>query len=126
MYGSVVVALCSTAQPSQAQNARSYDCPRAETQLALNQCAAAELKRAEAYMQAVYDSLHVILRDTSRIRLLAEAQMAWVAFRRAYCVYIAGAYEGGSMYPMQYGFCAAGVTDERAKQLRQDRLNEQP
>jgi uncharacterized protein YecT (DUF1311 family) len=122
----LLVVSCISLAPVRAvaQQRRSYDCPKARTQSALNTCADVTFKSAEARMQTAYAALSRGLADTTRRTTLAEAQKAWLAFRNKYCRFIAGPYRDGSMYPMQLGFCLAGVTDERAKQLRTDLLNE--
>jgi uncharacterized protein YecT (DUF1311 family) len=75
-------------------------------------------------MKRAYAALARALTDTTRRRALAAAQQAWVGFRDSYCHFIADPYQTGSMYPMQFGFCLAGVTEERTKQLRGDLVNE--
>lgn len=75
-------------------------------------------------MKAAYAKLVAGVADTTRRQVLAAAQNAWIAFRDKYCRFVASAYDGGSMYPMQYAFCLAGVTEEREKQLRGDLVNE--
>lgn len=112
------------AAPAEAQQRRSYPCPNARTQTDLNECASAAYKAAELRMNAAYAALKRGVADTTRRHALAAAQQAWVGFRDKYCRFIASANEGGSMYPMQLGFCLAGVTDERTKQLRADLTNE--
>ena len=107
-----------------AQQRRSYDCPKARTQSELNECANRAYKAADARMHTAYAALSRGLADTTRRSALANAQKAWAGFRDKYCQFIAGPYREGSMYPMQLGFCLAGVTDDRAKQLRADLVNE--
>jgi uncharacterized protein YecT (DUF1311 family) len=122
----VPVALYLAVAPTHApaQQRRSYDCPKARTQSELNQCAGAAYKASDARMHTAYAALSRGLADSTRRSALAEAQNAWLGFRDKYCQFIASPYRDGSMYPMQLGFCLAGVTDERTKQLRGDLLNE--
>ena len=120
----VAFYLSIAATNAQAQQRRSYDCPKARTQSELNECANAVSKAADARMHTAYAALNRGLADTTRRTALAEAQKAWLGFRNEYCQFIASPYRGGSLYPMQLGFCLAGVTDERTKQLRGDLLNE--
>jgi uncharacterized protein YecT (DUF1311 family) len=123
----IVAGLLSVAlhaSPGEAQQKQSYPCRAAETQRALNQCADSAFKKADARMKVAYAKLSGALADTSRRQALSAAQQAWTSYRDKYCRFIASAYEGGSMYPMQLGFCLAGVTEEREKQLGADLTNE--
>ena len=113
-----------SAEGASAQQKGSDPCPNAGTQRALNQCADSIFRKADMRMKTAYGKLLAALTDTTRRRALAASQDAWIGFRDKYCRFIASAYEGGSMYPMQLGFCLAGVTAERDKQLRADLVNE--
>jgi uncharacterized protein YecT (DUF1311 family) len=120
----VALLVVLTASRGEAQQRRSYTCPKAQTQSDLNACADAVYKAADLQMKRAYAALTQGLADATRRRALVAAQRAWVAFRDSYCHFVAGPLESGSVYPMQLGFCLAGVTEERTKQLRGDLLNE--
>jgi uncharacterized protein YecT (DUF1311 family) len=93
-------------------------CDSPQTQAAMNVCAAEELHRMDAQLNAVYRKLTATL-DANRRRKLQAAQRAWLAFRDAHCEFEASAFEGGSMQPLEYSACATNVTKERIGHLRQ-------
>lgn len=87
------------------------------TQTGLNECAWQKYRAADAEMNRVYRSS--LAADSSRAMLLEGAQRAWVVFRDTQCAYVARAYEGGSMQPMQQGACLEALTRTRTRQLRE-------
>ena len=93
-------------------------CPGSNSQHELNRCAARARDRADAELNRVYREL---MKDTSGAERakLRDAQLAWIKFRDAHCDYRSVGNTGGSIYPMVYSFCLAGVTNERVKQLRE-------
>ena len=48
----------------------------------------------------------------------AASQRAWIAFRDAQCAFESSAMEGGTAAPLLFSGCAAQLTRERAKELR--------
>ena len=91
-------------------------CPGARAQQELNLCASQAFQKADAELNKLYRQL---MRDAGageRAKLRA-AQLAWLKFRDAHCEYAASGNEGGSIYPMVYGFCRAAVTRERSRQF---------
>lgn len=93
-------------------------CPDAMTQPDMNRCAAQEFQKADAELNRVYRLLVKDAGTAERAKLRA-AQLAWLKFRDAHCDYEAFGNKGGSIYPMVYSFCLAGVTRERAKQFEE-------
>lgn len=93
-------------------------CPEARNQFELNQCAARARDRADAELNKVYRELMKDTGTTERAKLRA-AQLAWIRFRDAHCDYRSIGNKGGSIYPMVYSFCLAGVTNDRVKQMRE-------
>ena len=93
-------------------------CDSPQTQAEMNVCAAAEFRRADAQMNAVYRKLTATLAAGRRGKL-QTAQRAWLVFRDAHCAFEASAFEGGTMRPMEYSACATNVTKERIGHLRQ-------
>lgn len=98
-------------------------CPDARNQHELNQCAARARDKADAELNKVYRELIKDTGTTERAKLRA-AQLAWIKFRDAHCDYRSVGNTGGSIYPMVFSFCLAGVTNARVKQL-QEILREQ-
>jgi uncharacterized protein YecT (DUF1311 family) len=116
---------CPAARAADAQKKKTTQdanpCPEAHTQLEMNLCADAQYRKADAELNRAYQQL-ARASGGAGARLKA-AQLAWLKFRDAECDYEASQYEGGSMKPMVYSFCLAGVTGARTKQLR-DMLKE--
>ena len=102
---------------------REDPCPNAATQPDLNRCAARARDRADAELNKVYRQLMNNTSGTERGKLRA-AQLAWLKFRDAQCDYESVGNKGGSIYPMVFSFCLAGVTKARVEQL-QEILREQ-
>jgi uncharacterized protein YecT (DUF1311 family) len=102
---------------------REDPCPGSNTQFELNRCAARARDRADAELNKVYRELMKDAGATERAKLRA-AQLAWIKFRDAHCDYTSVGNKGGSIYPMVYSFCLAGVTKARVEQL-QEILREQ-
>lgn len=86
------------------------------TQTDLNECTAAEARRADAAMNAAYAELMKRIGPTAQAALRA-AQKAWLPFRDASCALEAMGAAGGSMQPMIRSGCLARVTAERTKTL---------
>ena len=97
-------------------------CPEARNQFELNGCAARARDKADAELNKVYRELMKDTGTTERAKL-KSAQLAWIKFRDAHCDYKTIGNKGGSIYPMVYSFCLAGVTNARVKEL-QDILRE--
>ena len=94
------------------------DCSNATSQLALDQCAAAELQAADTSLNATYQQILGRLRgDADTARLLRAAQRAWLGFRDSECAFAASAGTRGSIYPMLVASCQAELTRQRAEQL---------
>ncbi len=94
------------------------DCGSANNQLALDQCAAAELQAADTTLNAAYQQILGRLRaDPDTAQLLRAAQRAWLGFRDSECAFAASAAVQGSIYPMLVTGCRAGLTRQRALQL---------
>lgn len=94
------------------------DCTRAATQTELNACVGDDLGRADATLNALYQTLMKRISGDDRTRL-RDAQRAWVAFRDKHCAFIGGPSAGGSMQPMVIAGCMAELTAERSGQFLQ-------
>lgn len=113
-----LVALLLACAPAavHAQNARPcYD--NARTQADMNECAAAELARADSALNRTYGQV-IAAMDTSRVRLLRQAQRAWITLRDAECELENAEFQGGSIHPMLYAMCVAQQTRTRTVYLR--------
>ncbi|KQO70350.1 lysozyme inhibitor LprI family protein [Methylobacterium sp. Leaf88] len=87
------------------------------TQMDINQCAGADLKRADTAMNAAYSKLMGQIGSKAQAGL-REAQKAWLPFRDKTCALEAQGTEGGSMQPMVIASCLTVLTTERTKALR--------
>lgn len=92
-------------------------CEDARTQTEMNQCAALAFQAADSVLNVVYPRVIGGL-DSARVPLLREAQRQWVRLRDADCALDAAEFQGGSMQPMIYAYCRAGLTRERVAHLR--------
>lgn len=98
------------AQPSECMD-------KARTQLDLNACAADELGLADSVLNVVYRRVSAQM-DTTPLRLLREAQRAWIRLRDADCGVEAAEFGGGSIHPMIEMRCLARETRRRTAHLR--------
>ncbi|MBB3324255.1 MULTISPECIES: lysozyme inhibitor LprI family protein [Atlantibacter] len=96
--------------------ALAQDCEKAETQLELNECAAAEYQKADGELNAAYKKVFA-LASKEQHSLLKNAQNAWIKLRDADCDFIASGVEGGSIQPMIYSQCLTDKTRERSAYL---------
>ena len=101
----------------------------AQTQAQMNASAAAELRRADANLNAQWKRTYAAMKtrdaqDTSRgggfgyAAATLASQRAWITFRDKQCVIEGGEFAGGSMQPMARAGCLARLTKERTIQLR--------
>ena len=112
-----LASLCAAQQPAAPQADEQEDpCPDARSQQELNMCASQAFQRADAELNKLYQRLLKGAGAGEKAKLRA-AQLAWLKFRDAHCEYAAFGNEGGSIYPMVYGFCRAEVTRGRVKQF---------
>lgn len=113
-----LILLATTAVPARAQRAFPAGC-KGETQLALNECAAARAAAAEAELAKLYRSMQ---RADSGVasRMLRESQRTWMRYRDAHCRWVAAGWEGGTIQPVYYSLCMERVTRARIRQLRAD------
>ena len=108
------LALCCPARVASGED----PCPDAADQHALNRCAAQEFRKADADLNKIYQQLMKGAGAAEKVKLRA-AQLAWIKFRDAHCDYQSFGNAGGSIYPMVYNFCLAGVMRERTEQFKE-------
>lgn len=90
---------------------------RATTTVAMLACNDAEYRRVDAELNRVYKQLVAKL-SPARRKLLAKAQLRWIAFRDAECAFSASVVAGGTLEPVLYGACLIDLTQKRTKDLR--------
>lgn len=118
--GPCVAGLFALLLPAGAMAAEEIlDCTDPQTQAAMNMCAGAEYRRADAELQRVYDALvRKLAGDGDARNRLRSAQRAWLSYRDLDCGYEGHRFEGGSIAPMVEAGCLAERTRERTKVLR--------
>ena len=104
--------------PALQAQAQTPDCGNAQTQMEMNQCAAAALEREDQHLNRVYNQYRTSLQESER-QALKQAQLAWIKFRDLDCELAASVYDGGSMQPMVHADCLAARTRERIGHLKQ-------
>lgn len=100
-------------------------CSEAGTQAEMNDCAGKEYKTADAALNRMYQQLLAKLEPEEKTRL-KTAQTAWIKYRDTNCDFVADQYKGGTIRPMIYALCLAGVTRNRTAELKnqiEDRNN---
>jgi uncharacterized protein YecT (DUF1311 family) len=91
----------------------------AQTQPAMNGCAALWLKEADVRLAVALDAARTRF-GSSFVR---ASQSAWVVYRNAECSAQASLYRGGSIYPLIYLTCEEALTDARTTQVQSDLAN---
>jgi uncharacterized protein YecT (DUF1311 family) len=104
----------------QSQRGVAQGCDRSSsTQSDLNDCAAkaaaGSARRLERLLAEV--ASHV---DSARAVGLREVQARWIRYRDGQCQWEADAFTGGSVQPMEYSYCIAGLTEERIEVLKEE------
>jgi uncharacterized protein YecT (DUF1311 family) len=113
-----------------AQQAPEWNCDDPMAQQEMNACAVIDFEQADAQLNALWPEVvaHARVADAEVDRQydqrptgeakLREAQRAWIIFRDAHCTWQAyGEARGGSMEPMVYEGCRAGLTRARIREL---------
>lgn len=107
------------AAPSSA--AAREGCGAQQNQTEMNACYSRELDRADDRLNAAYKKrLDGMRDDPDGVRLLREAERAWVDFREKNCVYQAHGEEGGSVYSTMVATCRITMTEARTKEIQTD------
>jgi uncharacterized protein YecT (DUF1311 family) len=89
----------------------------AQSQSEMTQEAAGNAEKADAELNKVYKKLMASL-DSEGIKLLKEAQRAWIQYRDAEAKRAGDEARGGSMSPMLFYAAVAELTKERIKRLK--------
>jgi uncharacterized protein YecT (DUF1311 family) len=104
----------------QTQQAAAQDCDySSSTQSDLNYCAAKAAASSARRLEKLLAEIpsHV---DSTRAVGLREVQTRWVNYRDGQCQWKADAFSGGSVQPMEYSYCIAGLTEERIAGLKEE------
>jgi len=106
--------------------AMAQDCSQAMTQMEMNQCAADDLKRADAGLNKAWTAamgrMHQIDEGMAQdqrgaAQALREAQRAWIILRDKGCEAASWVNYGGSIRPLVDLNCKTVATDRRTADL---------
>jgi uncharacterized protein YecT (DUF1311 family) len=98
-------------------SAQAQDCDA--NQAAMNACAGKRLSALDADLNKQYKAQMTYLKNPAQKQALKNAQLKWIAFRDADCVYQVGkAEDSGSIWPLQQSQCLAEHTKVRVEQLK--------
>jgi uncharacterized protein YecT (DUF1311 family) len=122
-------------QASADRDPLNHNCADPQTQTDMNACAGIDFRRADADLNAAYRDAIAMAQRRDRDRsagerdsdarpgyeaVLRAAQRAWLTYRDQHCTWVGyNDARGGTMEPMSYSSCLAGVTRERIAELRE-------
>lgn len=115
--------------------AKADPCAEAVSQFEMNECSAAQYKKADARLNRVYGKLVELmekdLRDAQQqnhedqqkyertaIDKLKAAETAWIQYRDLHCDFAEQQYEGGSIRPLIWALCMKETTEHRIEELK--------
>jgi uncharacterized protein YecT (DUF1311 family) len=96
--------------------AYAIDCTKANTQAEMTLCSNADYANADAKLDASYNKLRAKLGDVAK-RQLRDAQVSWIKYRDADCVFQSSGVEGGSAHGMVFAACLTAKTQARTAEL---------
>jgi uncharacterized protein YecT (DUF1311 family) len=88
----------------------------AQSQMELNAQAAADLRKSDEQLNAVYNKLRAKISDAGK-KNLQVGQQSWLHFRDQECEFETMGTVGGSIHSMIVAICLARLTDQRVKDL---------
>jgi uncharacterized protein YecT (DUF1311 family) len=88
----------------------------AQSQMELNAQAAADLRKSDEQLNAVYNKLRAKISDAGKNKLQV-AQQSWLHFRDQECEFETMGTVGGSIHSMIVAICLTRLTDQRVKDL---------
>jgi uncharacterized protein YecT (DUF1311 family) len=109
----------------------AQNCGRAETTVAIAECANAEYRRADAEMTREWKAAFARMKrddsgeppppsgELSDAAALLDSQRKWLSFRDSQCRVIGYQMRGGSGQGYSTTFCLIELTEQRTRQLRQ-------
>jgi uncharacterized protein YecT (DUF1311 family) len=88
----------------------------AQSQMELYAQAAADLRKSDEQLNAVYNKLRAKISDAGKNKLQV-AQQSWLRFRDQECEFETMGTVGGSIHSMIVAICLTRLTDQRVKDL---------
>ncbi|BAU15570.1 hypothetical protein LEP3755_61290 [Leptolyngbya sp. NIES-3755] len=107
-----------TASSVRSQSIPKIDCNNAQTQSAMNICAAQQARTAELKLNLVYQRAISKFKGTPNEKQLVTAQRAWIQFRDASCTFERDRFKGGTIAPLMYSSCLTELTQQRTQALQ--------
>ena len=90
-----------------------------QTQLEMNKCAGSSYQIADNELNSLYKTQMDYLADSLTKDRLKAAQLNWIKFRDAACLYEVGERsDGGSSWSMKQDFCLERLTKARIADLK--------
>jgi uncharacterized protein YecT (DUF1311 family) len=88
-------------------------------QASMNECAGKEFSKLDADLNAQYKAQMAYLTNPAQKQALKNAQLKWIAYRDADCLYQVGKPEdSGSIWPLAQAQCLAEHTKKRVVELK--------
>ncbi|MBI2740261.1 MAG: DUF1311 domain-containing protein [Rhodospirillales bacterium] len=87
-----------------------------QSQMELNAQAAADLRKSDQQLNAVYNKLRAKISDAGK-KSLQAAQQSWLRFRDQECEFETMGTVGGTIHSMIVAICLTRLTDQRIKDL---------
>jgi uncharacterized protein YecT (DUF1311 family) len=122
----ILVFVACSSSPSLAQNSEQYRAcsERAMSQVAMNECANQEAKRADAELNSIYaELLSKAASEPEAVAKIETAERAWIAYRDAYIVAMYPAKDKqakyGSIYPMEVDLLYAELERKQTAALNE-------
>ena len=102
--------------PELIERLSNCDASQANTHL----CVWRDLLVADRELNQTYKSALKLMETSKAVKRLRDSQRAWLAFRDLNCLVMVGSRDSaGDMYPTLWNLCAATMTKDRAKQLKE-------
>jgi uncharacterized protein YecT (DUF1311 family) len=101
--------------------AQAMDCTPgvSRDQRTMNACANEAYMKADGDLNSLYKQITERLKNNAdTLKLLVDAEKAWLAFRDAECTFSGSAAAQGTVYPMIVAECKEGVTTKRVDVLK--------
>ena len=114
----IFIALIAITNPAFAQGNKRPDCKAPQTQMAMNYCAHSAYQAADRTLNQVYQKTMAAQPGQHR-NALYQAQIAWLRYRDLACNSYSLMAAGGTMQPMLYSNCLAGLTTARTGLLQE-------
>ncbi len=95
------------------------DCNQNSDQKAMNACANEAYLKADSELTGLYKQASERLRNNAEaLKLLAEAQKAWLGFRDGECAFATSSIVQSALYPMILAECREELTSKRVDVLK--------